>query len=336
MAKTPTPASRNAAPAKPQGRAAQAARSQGREPEPERRAAAPANKSSVPANRKPAPPPAEVSTANMPAFMRQDVDVGKEAIGREDLETPRLKLIQALSPELHVYNDLRPGQFFHTAAEQILEGPLTTVPVFMERRYLLWRPQDSGGGILARADDGIHWSPSAGEFTVQLNRNQGGKTVTWKLAPTVERSGLANWGTSDPDNSNSPPAATLMYNFVLAFPDYPDLMPAVFTFQRSLIKVGRKLNTKLKTTRLPIFGLKFDFAPFLDHNAANQDFYSVNVVGNGMVEDEDQYNLYRDMHNAFRTTGLQIKDIETLQEEDVDGANDDGEDGKPQTGHRRF
>lgn len=283
----------------------------------------PAPKPQAPAIRKPASAVADPLSASLPAFMRDDVNMGKENIQQADLEMPRLKLIQGLSPELQEYNGLRPGNFFHTAAERIFDEPFTVVPIYMDRRYILWNPRESGGGILARADDGIHWSPPSGEFTVKLDKKDGGHTVKWKLAKTVQQSGLDAWGTLNPSDPNSPPAATLMYNFVFAFPDEPDLMPAALTFQRSSIKVGRKFLTKLKTVRTPLFGTKFTLSAADDSNSSNQDFKNISIVGAGLVEDEDLYHAYRDMHLAFNDRGMSIKDLETMQE-DPDASDSEG------------
>lgn len=295
-------------------RAAQAAQHQGRPPE----ANAPPPRTSV----QPPPPnsprssvPAQVRPALLPAFMRNDADLGKENIHQQDMEIPRLKLMQGLSPELEQFDRLRPGHFFHPAAELIFDGPFRAVPIYMDVRYILWRPRESGGGILARADDGIHWSPSSGEFTVQLDKKDGGHTVTWRLAPTVQQSGLANWGTLNPDDPNSPPAATLMYNFLLAFPDEPDLLPAVLSFQRSSIKIGRRFNTKLKTVRAPLFGTVWEFSAVKDPNASGNNFFNIDVKGAGLVEDQGLYEQYKGLYESVSNKGLSIKDIEGLQDD---------------------
>ncbi len=329
----PQTASRPAA-----SKAQQAAQHQGRpapkdEPRPE-----PAPRAQVPAVRRDAPPPAtSASVQNLPAFMRQDADVGKENIGSQDIEIPRLKLMQGLSPELQDFDGLKAGFFFHPAAEFIFDAPFRAVPIFMDQRYILWRPRDAGGGILARADDGIHWSPSSGEFTVQLDKKDGGNTVTWKMAPTVQQSGLANWGTMNATDPNSPPAATLMYNFLLAFPDEPDLMPAVLSFQRSSIKMGRRFNTKLKTVRAPIFGTVWQFGSVQDSNSRGQDFFNVDVRSAGLVEDEALYQQYRAMYETFSAKGLSIKDIEGLQsEEDAAGASNNDTGGEEAAGTPRY
>lgn len=266
-----------------------------------------------------------VAQAQMPAHMMRDVGKGTENIGNDDLEIPRLKLIQGLSPELETFNGLRPGQFFHTAAEHIFEGAFKIVPLYVDKRYILWRPLEDGGGILARADDGVHWSPADREFDVKLDKKDGGARVKWKTAKTVADSGLANWGTLNPADPDSAPAATLMYSFVVAFPDHPELMPAVLTFQRSSIKFGRRFLTKLKTVRAPIFGCQFELSSFKDSNASNQEFSNINVSGAGFVEDEELYNEYKSAHETFSAKGIQIKDIESAQGEGGDASGDEPE-----------
>lgn len=322
------PAPKPTAPSRPSTgptKAAQAAAAQGRTV-PAARPAPPPPRQTVPATVKRQEIADVASTANLPAFMRDDAGMGKEAIGRSDIETPRLKLIQGLSPELTEYNELRAGNFFHTAAEHIFDQAFYAVPIFLDKQYILWNPLEAGGGILARSPDAIHWSPGQGEFNVKLDKKDGGHNVTWRLAETVEKSGLANWGTMNPADPNSPPAATLMYNFVFAFPEYPDLMPAALTFQRSSIKQGRKLNTKLKTVRTPLFGSVFQISAFTDSNGAGQEFFNINATGAGLVGvdvgDEALYNTYKDMHMMLREQGLQIKDLESAQTEEGAGADD--------------
>jgi hypothetical protein len=271
-------------------------------------------------------------SAPLPAFMNQDVGKGLEAIGRNDMEVPRLKLMQALSPELETYNDLAKGDFFHTAAEHNFGTKIIGVPIFMDRRYILWNPRDSGGGILARADDGVHWSPANAEFDVKLDKKDGGAQVKWRTAKTVQESGLGEWGSMNPGDSNSPPAATLMYNYLLAFPEMPDLMPAVLTFQRSSVKMGRRFNTKLKTIRAPIFGLVFEFSSFEDTNNAGQKFYNIQATGAGRITDQGLYNEYKKLHEGFASAGLQVKDLETLADDPV-GDNQPDTD-RTETGRR--
>lgn len=265
-------------------------------------------------------------------YEKGDVGRGTEQFGSEDVSVPRLKLIQGISPELDEYNKLRPGNYLHTAAGFIFDEPFEAVPVFADKRYLLWNPRDSGGGILARADDGVHWSPPNTEFQVKLDKRMGGHTVTWRTAKTVQQSGLANWGTMNPNDPDSPPAATLMYNFLLAFPGHPELPPAVLTFQRSQIGVARKFNGKLKIGPAPLFGRVCEFSS-VKTSSQQGDYFAMQVQQVGLIDpSSDLYLDYRAMNDAFTKAGLAVRDLESLQGE---GEEDDSEPEQPQ-GRRKY
>ena len=273
--------------------------------------------------------PLSVIQAELPEFMRDEAVRGTEGLESTDLEIPRLKLIQSTSPEVTERDDVRAGQFWHVAEEHAFKGPFLVTPILVDRRYTLWRPLEDGGGILARADDGSHWTPSHGEFTVKLDKKDGGHTVVWKMAPTVKESGLGEWGTMNPSDSNSPPAATISYNFLVAFPEHLDLSPAVLSFQRSSVKVGRQFNTKLRVSRAPIFGTVWQLAVVEDHNNAGQKFYNIRLTGAGMIGDKALYDQYKLLHQAYSKTGLRIRDDQDLQYEgDIAGSAEDATAGK--------
>lgn len=275
------------------------------------------------------------SAAAVPDFMKGDVGRGSENIDRSDLEQPRLKLVQSTSKELDTYDDMRPGNFFHTALEEIMKGPVNVVPLYYEKRYLLWNPLDSGGGILARADDGEHWSPPNQTFDVKLDKQDGGGQVRWKTANTVKESGLAEWGTMNPDDIGSPPAATLMYCYLFAFPDHPDMLPAVFTFQRAAVKAGKKFNTRLKTNRVPMFGLIFELTSAKASNSAGKEFYLPVLTGQGTVQDEAMYTEYKAVNTSLSQSGLKIKDEDELRGEGVSEGADEPEDAPSKTGRAK-
>jgi hypothetical protein len=254
-------------------------------------------------------------TDEVPEFMSGDAGKGLESVGAEDVSVPRIKLMQGTSPELTTFDDLRQGDFWHTANEVNLGQKFLAVPVYRDKRYILWRPQDSGGGILARADDGKTWIPANTSFEVKLDAKQGGKTVTWTTGDTVENSGLALWGTSDPEDSSSPPAATLMYNFVLVFPEHPELAPAILTFQRSTVGVARKFLGTLKTRNRPIFGQVYEFCSVGATNKDGKPFRSIVPRAAGLIADKALYDRYKGMYETFAKSALQIRDVESLQVE---------------------
>jgi hypothetical protein len=223
-------------------------------------------------------------------------------------------LLQALSPQ--VEEGFRQGEFFHTIAEESLGNEVILTIVYVNLSYILWRPRKSGGGILARAQDGQHWVPANQTFEVELDNK---KKVSWRTASTVAQSGLAEWGSQDPTDPSSPPAAPRMFNLVVMIPKYPQYSPAVITLQRSAEKVAKKLMGKLKISQAPTYGLRFKMTSFKDKNNVNQEFWNYKFTADGLVQNAEEFNIYEAMYDRFKAEGVRIKDEAGLQEDHVPG-----------------
>jgi hypothetical protein len=247
----------------------------------------------------------------LPEWMRGMAGQGTERLTSDDVELPRLKLLQALSPEVQE-GDNRPNSFYHTVAETNLGSTLTIIPLYIDIGYILWRPRKSGGGILARAADGIHWTPADAVFDVTLDN---GRAVSWRTAKTVAKSGLDQWGTMDPDDKNSPPAATRMYNIVAFIEEHPGFSPAVVTLQRSGIRVARKFMAKLKLAQAPCFGLRYVMTGEADQNPQGQKFFNYRFTGAGLVSDEETFMRFKAIYERFKAEGVRIRDLESAQDE---------------------
>ena len=245
----------------------------------------------------------------LPAFMREHAAFGGLGVG--DVEMPRLKLLQASSPELNEFNNAKPGEFWHSLINELFGSTVRICPVYIDRRFILWRPRAAGGGILARADDSKHWTPADTEFTVKL---KSGHEVKWRTARTVTASRLDRRGSYNPSDPNSPPAATRMYSIVCSFPDRQDLSPAVVILQRAAIKVATKLIGKLKVLRAPSFGAILEMTSFKDKSPSGE-FYNYAFELAGPVEDRAFYEENFTQYRFFIEQGLKVKDLEGAQED---------------------
>jgi hypothetical protein len=257
----------------------------------------------------------------VPDFMKAYAGAGTEMITGADIETPRIKLLQAISPEVEEFDDARNGEFWHTTSETSLGKEVRIVPIYIDIRAILWRPRHDGGGILARADDGVHWVPAQGNFTVKPIKGSP-KTVTWSTKPLVAQSGLLEWGSSVPGDPNSMPAATKMYNMVVVLPDFPDLPPGVVTLQRSGIRVARKFLGKLKISKAPSFGMYFTMDSIREEGEEGP-YNNYRFTADGLVTDEDEFHNYRELYERFKEMGLQIRDLETVQEDVVEATSEE-------------
>ena len=250
-----------------------------------------------------------MTKTEFPALLKDHASPGGLGVG--DVEVARLKLLQASSPELTEFESARPGEFWHSLIDEPFGSTVRICPIFIHWRFVLWRPREAGGGILARADDSKHWTPADSEFTVKL---KSGHEVTWRTARTVAASGLNKRGSYDPSDPNSPPAATRMYSIVCSFPDRPDLPPAVVILQRTAAKVATKLIDQLKVLRAPSFGVILEMSSLKEKSPSGEIYnYAFEIAG--PVEDKAFYGRNFAQYRRLIERGLKVKDLEGTQED---------------------
>ena len=263
--------------------------------------------------------------APLPEHLKGFSGQGTEGIKSSDIALPLVKLAQALSPELDTIDGLKPGQFFHTITEEILGTELAIVMVYCDIRAILWRPRESGGGILARSEDLRMWSPSNAVFDVILKNK---KAVKWATKDTVVNSRLLEFGTSDPDDPNSQPAGTRMYNLACMLPDYPHLSPSIITNQRSQIRPVKAVLGKIKMSQAPSWGQRFNLQSVEDSGPSGP-FWNVRYIAAGFVENPQEAALYRSFYEKFAKEGVRIRE-EDLESAAADTAGGDrGTDREP-------
>lgn len=239
-------------------------------------------------------------------FMKKYGNVGTESISASEVETPRLVLMQALSPEVEKYG-AKQGSYWHSILEQDLGATLKVVPVYVEKTAVLWRPRSEGGGILAR-QVGQRWEPSNTKFEV----TQGGRTVVWDTKGSVAESGLLNWGSSVPGDARSLPAATLTINFVFVLPERPDASPVIMSFSKTAIKPANKLLSALKLSGRPSFGMRFLMSSEKTSNPKGS-FFMPKFTMDGLTSEEEcdqYYSLYKIFADKERNIGTVDADDE--------------------------
>jgi hypothetical protein len=257
-----------------------------------------------------------MAKARLPAFVQQHAGLGRLGVG--DVEIPRLKLLQSSSPELTEFNNAKQGEFWHSLIDVSFGSTVRICPTYIDWRFILWRPREAGGGILARADDGKHWTPADTEFTFKLKN---GLEVKWRTARTVTASRLDKRGSYNPSDPKSPPAATRIYSIVCSFPDRQDLPPAVVILQRAAIKAATKLIGILKVQRAPSFGVIFEMTSFKDKSPSGE-FYNYVFEMVGTVEDKAFYEENFAQYRFFMEQGLKVKDLEGAQEDEASSAEE--------------
>lgn len=225
-----------------------------------------------------------------------------------DVAIPRIKLLQGLSKECEEHNTAKPGIFWHTGMDLALGDEVLFVPVSRRKKYLLVAPLEDGQGILARSDDFINWIPPRGKFEIKIKGKKG--TTPWVLAPTVAESGLDRWGTFDPDDPNSPPAATLFYEYLVLLPNHPEVGPVVLSLTRSQIKKAKKgINDKIQmheSAGRPMQSLIF-MAKAVKEESQQGSFFNFQFVSSGFAP-EPLFKKAWELKDVLRT--FKVKDEE--------------------------
>lgn len=243
---------------------------------------------------------AVVGNASLPAYLQgQNTGSGLKGLDMSDFIVPRIKLLQGTSDEPKTFDNAKVGDFWLNVLDIPLGKSLDFIPISNRKRYLLTVPL--GGtpkGILARADDGIHWMPPKGEWDVQLPKRRG--LVKWKIEGdgTVRGSGLAEFGTADPEDSESNPAATLFYDYLVYLPEHPDMSPVLLSLSRSAAKRARDLNGKIEFAKAPMQALRFRVTPS-EESGQEGDYYNYQFARNGFAT-EDEFNVCKGLADRYK------------------------------------
>lgn len=251
---------------------------------------------------------ASQGTSNVPDFMRDDARMGKENIQADDLIIPRVALTAAISPAV-VDGLCEAGHFFHAVTEEDLGPEMRIVPILHQRRYTLWKPRWQGGGILARSSNGKTWDVPDQTFDdIQPDKARPKYKVTWETGREVGRDiGLGRWGTSDPNNEDSAPAATLAHVLLCVNLDDLAMGPFAIFLQRSAEPVGKQLLTKIDLDRAPIFGQVYKMGAKNAKNAAGDDFFQYTFTKDGYV-DADTYSKLKELHEQYSKGAFKVDD----------------------------
>ena len=198
------------------------------------------------------------SFADMPEHLKNESAAGINGLDSSDFKLPRIKLLQALSPEVRAYpGKAIPGHFWHSGANVSLGNDFKFVPASASKRAILWSSRNNGAKLVAFSSDGRNWS-MGGNQSHELTVKGLPKPVMVNTGKDVVSSRLLEWGSSNPADPKSPPAATLIYEYLCYLPDHPEMSPCIMGMYRTAIDNAKKLNTSLLQIRKPIYSVVVD------------------------------------------------------------------------------
>lgn len=242
-----------------------------------------------------------------------------------DLIIPRVALMQGISPPV-MAGEVENAHFWHTIMEQDMGTDIDVVPILYRRQFTLWNPIHAGGGVIARASDGRHWDADF-EAVVAPYKDFPKKTVKYsgKAGDLVGKDiGYGVWGSMDPENPDSGPAATVSHVFMMRSLQHFDLGPFIVFLQRSSERVARDLMTKIKllqdgSQRVPMYGQVYRLTSKVVPNDAGQEYNQYKFLPNGFVPTAEMFEQLAAEHAEYKETRFRTND-DAAQGEDSGGA----------------
>jgi DNA polymerase I-like protein with 3'-5' exonuclease and polymerase domains len=235
-------------------------------------------------------------------------------IDATDMIIPRLKLLQGLSPEVKENpREFFQGEFYHSALGECMGPSLKVIPLQIRKSHELWAPRDSGEGLLASCNDGVHWDKPHTKFRVRIK----GREIVWDTKGSLEESGLDQFGTSDPGNSKSPPAARLTYRIAFWLMDHPELSPVMMITSRTASVSTKEMVSRMlarHNKRIAFFTQLYDMQA-VERQKASNEWYVPIWRGLGQIEDRD---LIEDMEAralSMRTMNIRTDDMRPADDE---------------------
>ena len=208
----------------------------------------------------------------LPAYMKDSAGLGNENVGVEDMEIPRLKLLQKMSDEVDknheaYVTDADAGDFYITILDRLVKGPLYAISVSYKESFDVWRKREAGGGVFLGSFENL----SEANLTIgeQENPNE------WEAVQTHNHMLLIK----DPETGAlSTPVLTQM--------------------SVSKLKVSRNWNSQISMRGGDRFATLWEISPASVQNKSGQTYYNMTVRPKGWVT-EDDYKHAREVYQSI-------------------------------------
>tara|TARA_X000001388_G_scaffold75083_1_gene69165 strand:+ start:509 stop:1288 length:780 start_codon:yes stop_codon:yes gene_type:complete len=171
----------------------------------------------------------------------EGADTGFEEMGADDLQLPRLKLLQAMSPEIENDEALRAGQILNsvTGDSWPSEQGVKVIPCVYHKTYVEWAPVGSG----AKGPVSVHQSKEVMNDTIRADDGKFYKN----------------------DNSGNYIEETANY-FVLIIGGKGETSQAVVSMKSSQLTPSRNWNSKMKNLKIAGSNGEYFTPPMWSHS----------------------------------------------------------------------
>ena len=209
--------------------------------------------------------------------VNNNIPMGFEDEEADDFIIPRVKVIQALSPERKekIANE---GDIINSLTKERLNGKVF-VPVFKFNNNILWRERSEGGGIACIARDGRVGSMSDG---------------TTLMCAQCRKCEFDN----TKQGRDAIPTCTKYINFFGFFAG--ERMPIILSFSKTSYNEGKKLYSLAKVTMSNMWNYGYTLNEKLMSKSSNEWYVPVMTAAGPTSEEDRAFGL--EMFKAYRNT----------------------------------
>jgi len=198
----------------------------------------------------------------VPSHVKEASGLGNENVSTEHLQTPRVKLLQQMNPEVDKNHDAyiegsEPGHFINSVTNENYGTELYVINVHFKEDFVLWRKRDAGGGLI-----GTYPSEQAA-----LDH-------------------LAKEGLAAADHEIMQTQSHLLLR---KDPETGELIktPFIMDFASSKLRVSREWNTQINQLGGDRFSALWKLSSIQTQNRSAQKFYNLTAENQGWVTEED-------------------------------------------------
>nr|DAF74768.1 MAG TPA: hypothetical protein [Caudoviricetes sp.] len=224
--------------------------------------------------------------------MDTGMPLGFEDDSAEDLIIPRIKVMQALSPEVQDQKATIGTIINSLTLENITDKVF--VPVCKFNNNVLWRDRNAGGGIICRAADGKIGIMEDGtqRYCAQCRKCEFDNTKKGREAI---------------------PTCTKYINFLGFFEDDPT--PIILSFSKTNMAEGKQMYSMAKVARQNIWNFGYRLTVTKKSNNANS-WFIIKPIANGATSNETRalgMDLYRQFAGTMTTVNYDMAEYTTTE-----------------------
>jgi len=253
--------------------------------------------------------------SSLPAHLQGGKSTSFGKVDAKDLIVPRVKLMQATSPEMQTFDGIKIGDFFHNVLEESWGQSVRIIPIMRRKEIVLWAPRGDERGILARSRDCIHWDEGFANLKFEVKLKGVKDPVTYETKGNVAESGLSEFGSAIPGDAKSRPAASETQRMLFASPDHKDAGPFLVINTRTSLARAKGLITKIEMRPVDPWGQVYVMGTS-NEKGDEGDYKNYTYTADGYASEAD-FNWARDLY-------LRFKDLDFGAADEHDDASDPG------------